>query len=56
MVLKHPAAYDNGERAHRLYKQIKAGVREFEELDLEEAGLVLIHYPHLLRCSGCGSP
>ncbi len=47
-MLKHPDAFDQSDRAHRLFKQYKGGVRDFEDLDLEEVGLVLIYYPFLV--------
>jgi hypothetical protein len=50
-MLKHPAGeYD---RAKRIFKQLKAGVREFEELELEEVGLLAVYYPHVLPCGEC---
>jgi calcineurin-like phosphoesterase family protein len=50
--LRHPER--NGKRAHRLFKQYKNDIREFEDLELEEAALLLIHYPWLVPCEECG--
>jgi hypothetical protein len=47
-MLKHPDALGQSDRAKRLFKQIKAGGREFEELDLDEVGLLFIYYPFLV--------
>jgi hypothetical protein len=47
-MLKHPDAFGQSDQAERLFKQIKAGVREFEDLELDEVGLLLIYYPFIV--------
>lgn len=54
MPVKHPLTYEKSEEAKRIYKQLKADVRDFEELDAEEIGLLALRYPRLFPCSGCG--
>jgi hypothetical protein len=49
--LNHPER--DKKRAKRLFKQYKNDIREFQDLDLEEVGLLLIHYSWLVPCSEC---
>ena len=50
------AARGERERARRVFKQVKAGVREFEELELDEIGLLAIYYTWMFPCQECDSP
>ena len=53
LPLDHPATYENQEEAKRVFKRLKANVYDFDELDVEEIGLLALHYPHVLPCPEC---
>lgn len=42
------------DRAHQVFKQYKVGMRGFDELTLEEIGLLAVYFTWMFRCEECG--